>query len=136
MVRIALDPSSWAMAPGQERTVQATGFYDNETSQPIPPWELSWKVDDDDGGRQVPNGGDGEQQIPNVVSVDRSTGTVTANRPGQATLIASTQGVEESADIIVTDNPGDPGGFQGPGNLENPNSTPPTTTTPPNPVVG
>lgn len=128
LVSIELRPSSLVMVPGQWSTVQAIGFYNNETNRPIPPLELSWSVGEGDGERQDPSGRDREQQVVNVASVEQSTGTVTANRPGQATLTASFQGAEESsgtAVITVIDD-----------ETDDPNSTTPAVATPTVPTPG
>ncbi|MFE7629035.1 hypothetical protein [Kocuria sp. NPDC057446] len=113
LVQIRLDPSMVSMAPGDSSSVRATGIYDNGPTRPIPVEELSWRITE----------GEGEGRVPGVVSVGPDPGTVIAIRPGRATLVASLQDVEGTAEITVS------GGTEGTG------STPPSVTASPLPVI-
>lgn len=113
LVQIRLEPSAVMMAPGEDSSVRATGFYDNGSTRPIPVEELSWRIAE----------GAGEGRFPGVASVGPDPGTVIANRPGRAILAAFLQDVEGTAEITVT------------GSSEVTGSTPPTATASPPPVI-
>ena len=73
---------------GEHSTEQLTSKVEDGTSEEVPDAVVTWTSD-----------------APNTVSVDRTTGLITAIKPGEATITASVEGATDTCKVTVYNGP-------------------------------